>query len=77
MHDYQCVFVGSCPLPITHMENCLSTLDFCVLSADTRGGGDGPTAALIVSLDGPTGVLFWDLLEVPSPAPLVGTARLQ
>ena len=58
------------------MESCLPTLDFCVLSVDTRGGGGGPTGALIVSLDSPTGVLFWDLLEVLSPAPLVGTARL-
>ena len=32
-----------------------------MLSADIMGGGDGSTAALIVSLDSPTGVLFWDL----------------
>ena len=59
--------MGSCPLPVAHMHKFLPTVDFLLDSADTRGGGDGPI--------GFTGVLSWDLLEVPSPGSSVETAR--
>ena len=49
-------------------------MDLCALYADTKGGGDGPTGALIAPWDRPTGVLSWDPLGVPSP--VVGTTRL-
>ena len=50
------------------MHKFLPTVDFLLDSADTRRGGGGPI--------GFTGVLSWDLLEVPSPGSSVETTPI-